>query len=69
MDNKHHFRVKPSECFAVGNNHINGIENFCGLCKVRLKNSEVLRKTTFIYTLKNANLDSIIEIKTFTKCY
>jgi len=33
---KHHFRVKHCEKFANGNNHINEIENFWGLCKVRL---------------------------------
>ena len=34
---KKHFRVKHSRNeFANGVNHINGIENFWGLCKVRL---------------------------------
>jgi len=30
---KEHFRVKHIECFAVGNNHINGIENFWGYAR------------------------------------
>ena len=34
---KKHYRVKHGENeFALGHNHINGIENFWGLCKVRL---------------------------------
>jgi len=34
---KRHYRVKHSDNeFAKGHNHINGIENFWGLCKVRL---------------------------------
>ena len=34
---KRHFRVKYSQNeFANGVNHINGIENFLGLCKVKL---------------------------------
>ena len=34
---KRHYRVKHGENeFALGHNHINGIENFWGLCKVRL---------------------------------
>jgi len=57
---KEHFRVKHSDCFADGNNHINGIENFWGLCKVRLTKFRGIRKTTSICTSKNANLGSII---------
>jgi transposase len=30
---KQHYRVKHSEQFAEGRNHINGIENFWGLCE------------------------------------
>ena len=44
--------------FAVGNNHINGIENFCGFCKVRLTKFRGIRKNNFNLQLKNANLDS-----------
>jgi transposase len=34
---KKHYRVKHGENeFAVGNNHVNGIENFWGICKTRL---------------------------------
>lgn len=34
---KKHFRVQHVENeFANGRNHVNGIENFWGLCKVRL---------------------------------
>ena len=34
---KRHYRVKHNQNeFAIGQNHINGIESFWGLCKVRL---------------------------------
>ena len=46
---KEHFRVKHSECFADGNNHINGIENFWGLCKVRLTKFRGIRKNNFYF--------------------
>ena len=49
---KEHFRVKHSECFAVGNNHINGIENFWGLCKVRLTKFRGIRKNNFYLHIK-----------------
>ena len=45
-------RVKHSECFAVGNNHINGIENFWGLCKVRLTKFRGIRKNNFYLHIK-----------------
>ena len=39
---KQHYRVKHSaNQFADGHNHINRIENFWGLCKVRLAKLEV----------------------------
>ena len=49
---KHHFRVKHSECFVVGNNRINGIENFWGLCKVRLAKSIGINEGTFYLHIK-----------------
>ena len=48
-DYKEHFLVKHSECFAVGNNHINGIENFWGLCKVRLTKFRGIRKKQLLF--------------------
>lgn len=45
---KKHYRVKHSENeFADGNNHINGIENFWGLCKVRLAKFRGIHKHKF----------------------
>ena len=45
---KKHFRVKHGENeFADGRNHINGIENFWGLCKVRLAKFRGVHKKTF----------------------
>jgi transposase len=44
---KEHYRVKHSVEFAVGRNHINGIENFWGLCKVRLTKFRGIRKNNF----------------------
>lgn len=45
---KKHYRVKHGENeFADGNNHINGIENFWGLCKVRLAKFRGVHKHTF----------------------
>jgi len=44
---KEHFRVKHIECFTVGNNHINSIENFWGLLlnqsniKIEIKNHSI----------------------------
>jgi len=44
---KKHYRVKHSENeFALGHNHINGIENFWGLCKVRLAKFRGVHKHT-----------------------
>ena len=48
-----HYRVKHSENeFAKGYNHINGIENFWGLCKVRLARFRGVHKHKFYYRLK-----------------
>ena len=63
---KKHYRVKHGENeFADGNNHINGIENFWGLCKVRLAKFRGMSKKTFYlhikecefrYNFKNKNI-------------
>ena len=45
---KQHYRVKHSaNQFADGRNHINGIANFWGLCKVRLSKFRGINKDTF----------------------
>ena len=50
---KHHFRVIHSKNeVAKGNNHINGIENFWGLCKVRLAKFRGMNKGTFYLHIK-----------------
>ena len=50
---KKHFRVKHGENeFADGHNHINGIENFWGLCKVRLAKFRGVHKHTFYLHIK-----------------
>ena len=50
---KQHFRVNHGENeFAVGRNHINGIENFWGLCKVRLTKFRGMSKKTFYLHIK-----------------
>jgi transposase len=47
---KHHYRVIHSKNeFANGNNHINGIENFWGLCKVRLSKFRGIKNTLFLH--------------------
>ena len=50
-------------------NHINGIENFWGLAKVRLSKFRGMNQKHSIYILKNVSLDSIIEKKIYTNCY
>lgn len=50
---KKHFR--DSHCdneFALGHNHINGIENFWGLCKVRLSKFRGIHKHNFYLHIK-----------------
>ena len=50
---KRHYRVKHSQNeFANGHNHINGIENFWGLCKVRLTRFRGIHKHKFYLHLK-----------------
>ena len=50
---KHHYRVKHSENeFASGHAHINGIENFWGICKVRLAKFRGVHKHTFYLHIK-----------------
>ena len=50
---KKHYRVKHGENeFAIENNHINGIENFWGLCKVRLAKFRGMNKKTFYLHIK-----------------
>ena len=50
---KKHYRVKHGDNeFAVGHNHINGIENFWGLCKVRLAKFRGVHKHTFYLHIK-----------------
>jgi len=58
---KHHFRVKHCEKFADGNNHINVIENFLGLCKVRLTKFRGIKKSNFYLHIKECEFDSTIE--------
>ena len=63
---KRHYRVKHGENeFALGHNHINGIENFWGLCKVRLAKFRGVHRHTFYphikecefrYNYRNQNL-------------
>ncbi len=50
---KKHFRVQHGENeFADGRNHINGIENFWGRCKVRLTRFRGVHKHTFYLHIK-----------------
>ncbi len=50
---KRHYRVKHGENeFALGHNHINVIENFLGLCKVRLAKFRGVHRHTFYLHIK-----------------
>ena len=50
---KAHYRVKHSKNeFALGKNHINGIENFWGYAKYRLAKFRGISKNNFILHLK-----------------
>lgn len=50
---KKHFRIHHNEnIFALGPNHINGIEGFWGFAKVRLVKFRGMRKSTFYLHLK-----------------
>ena len=54
---KQHYRVKHSDNqFADGRNHINGIENFWGLCKVRLSKFRRISRKIFDLHLKECEL-------------
>jgi transposase len=48
-------------------NHINGIENFWVLAKIKLARFRGIHKSISNFTSKNVNFDSIIERKIFTK--
>ena len=53
MGYKKHFRIAHSKNeFAKNHNHINGIENFWGLAKVRLSKFRGMHKSTFNLHLK-----------------
>lgn len=49
---KHHRIIHSENEFARGHNHINGIENFWGLCKVRLSRFRGIHKVKFHLHLK-----------------
>jgi transposase len=50
---KRHYRVKQGQNeFVNGNSHINGIENFWGICKVRLTRYRGIHKHKFYLHLK-----------------
>lgn len=53
MGYKKHFRIEHNkDIFALGPNHINGIEGFWGFAKVRLVKFRGMRKSTFYLHLK-----------------
>jgi transposase len=67
---KRHFRVKHCENeFAKGKNHINGIENFLGLCKVRLSKFRGINKNTFYLHLKECEFRYNYREKTKQELY
>ena len=49
---QHHIVIHSKNEFAKGNNHINGIENFWGLCKVRLTKFRGTKKNNFHLHIK-----------------
>jgi len=50
-----HYRVQHGKDeFAIGSNHINGIESFWGFAKVRLVKFRGMRKSTFYLHLKES---------------
>jgi transposase len=64
---KKHFRINHGENeFAKGHNHINGIENFWGLCKVRLARFRGLHKHKFYLHIKECEFSIIAESKIYT---
>ena len=54
---KAHYRVKHSKNeFALGKNHINGIENFWGYAKHRLIKFKGIKKENFLLHLKETSI-------------
>jgi transposase len=54
---KKHYRVKHGKNeFVNGHNYINGIENFLGICKVRLAKFRVVHKHNFYLHIKECEL-------------
>ena len=61
---KAHYRVKHSKNeFALGKNHINGIENFWGYAKHRLSKFKGIKKENFLLHLKETEFRYNIKIK------
>ena len=61
---KAHYRVKHSKNeFALGKNHINGIENFWGYAKHRLNKFRGIKKEYFILHLKETEFRYNMKIK------
>jgi transposase len=55
LDGYKHYRINHSKEFAQGKtNHINGIENFWGWCKMRLAKFRGLHRHTFLLHLKES---------------
>lgn len=67
---KRHYRVKHGDNeFAIGHNHINGIENFWGLCKVRLSRFRGVHKHKFYLHLKECEFRYNFRKKSHTEMY
>ena len=67
---KQHYRMKHSNNqFADGRSHINGIENFWGLCKVRLSKFRGINKNTFYLHLKECEFRYNNRKKTYKELY
>ena len=67
---KEHFRVKHSANeFAKSGNHINRIENFWGLCKVRLAKFRGIKKDAFYLHLKECDFRYNNRNKTLKELY
>jgi transposase len=66
---KQHYRIKHSEQFADGRNHINGIENFWGLCKVRLSKFRGINRKAFYLHLKECEFRYNNRKKTHKELY
>ena len=61
---KAHYRVKHSKNeFAIGNNHINGIESFWAYTKLRLSKFKGITKNNFILYLKESEFRYNIKLK------